>query len=99
MTSHREVLDALLAGLTEERFYNYAPANSWTPEKHEALKWALGMLDAAGEVLERNKSLQDHALTEFNLGASALSANAIRLLNEVPRETAYILEKLKGEGQ
>ena len=41
--------------------------------------------------LQRCQRLFDEALPKFNWGASALDANAIQLLNEVPGEVAAAL--------
>ena len=47
--------------------------------------------------LERAERLFNEALPKFNWGASALDANAIALLNEVPREVRAALVLIKGE--
>lgn len=43
--------------------------------------------------LERTNRLFEKALPKFNWGASALDANAIKLLNEVPREVRAAIAK------
>lgn len=47
------------------------------------------------KALKSAKQLFDEALPKFNWGKSALDANAIRLLNEVPGEVSRALEELK----
>lgn len=47
--------------------------------------------------LERADRLFSEALPKFNWGASALDANAIALLNEVPGEVRRALRLIKGK--
>lgn len=56
-------------------------------------------LDATPQIvraLERAERLFNEALPKFNWGASALDANAIALLNEVPGEVRRALQLVKG---
>jgi hypothetical protein len=46
--------------------------------------------------LKRSIRLFDEALPKFDWGRSALDANAIKLLNEVPGEARAALAKAKG---
>jgi len=46
------------------------------------------------EGLEAAEQLFNEALPQFNWGASALSANAIKLLNEVPAKVRKAIEVL-----
>lgn len=48
--------------------------------------------------LTRVERLIKEAISKFNWGASALDANAIALLNEVPREVHAAILKFRGEG-
>lgn len=48
--------------------------------------------------LVRVERLIKEAISKFNWGASALDANAIALLNEVPKEVHTALLKVRGEG-
>jgi hypothetical protein len=57
------------------------------------------LIAAAPELLKALKSVRrmiDEALPKFNWGASALDANAIRLLNEVPAEVTRAIIKAEG---
>lgn len=56
-------------------------------------------LNAAREGLRAAKQLCDEAIPEFNWGASCLSANAIRVLNEAPGIIARALLSNKGEDE
>lgn len=62
----------------------------------QAIKLAArdALLKRAGEVAERNRRLHDEALPKFNWGASALDANAIGLLNEVPNENRALAAEI-----
>jgi hypothetical protein len=55
-------------------------------------------LDEAREALEAAAELFRVALPQFNWGASALSCDAIMLLNEVPGKVAAALAKLEQAG-
>lgn len=61
---------------------------------------AVGLFDETPtdpeRVLGRVDRLFKEALPKFNWGASALDANAIQLLNEVPGEVAKAMKALKG---
>lgn len=52
--------------------------------------------DEMQTALNAAKRLFDEALPKFNWGASALDANAIRLLNEVPRVVQEAIAKVEG---
>ncbi len=49
------------------------------------------------EALQATKRLIDEALPKFNWGASALDANAIRLLNETPKKVELALSVFEDE--
>ena len=54
------------------------------------------LIEAAPDLLtalERSLRLFNEALPKFNWGASALDANAIKLLNEVPSEVSAAIAK------
>lgn len=55
---------------------------------------------AAFDALTMAKRMIDEALPKFNWGASALDANAIRLLNETPvAVNAALAVYLRGDGR
>lgn len=63
------------------------------------MKKSYRRLDAQPQLvsaLERAERLFNEALPKFNWGASALDANAIALLNEVPGEVRRALRLVKG---
>lgn len=63
------------------------------------LKWDKMVLALFDTIVELRDALRQadklcvEALPKFNWGASALDANAIKLLNEVPREIQRVLER------
>jgi hypothetical protein len=64
------------------------------PEKQVAK--ALECFSSSVGALEQCQRLIDEALPKFNWGASALDANAISLLNDVPIAVHLALRKAKG---
>jgi hypothetical protein len=52
---------------------------------------AVNRIEKLEGVLKRANAMCVHALPQFNWGASALDATAIRFLNEVPAEIAEVL--------
>lgn len=97
-------IDDIESGI-EDGAYDAAD-NPDLPAKKEAMAEALielnegpktydSLLAVAGGALVRARTLFDEALPKFDWGKSALDANAIRLLNEVPREVKTAIGDLK----
>ena len=82
-----------------------AICETFREEKAHAVARALNAATTNQATLARAARLFEEALPKFNWGASALDANAIQLLNEVPGEVRAALDaneklikELKGAG-
>lgn len=80
--------------------YLYDPPEIDAFEREKATLQRLAPVIAAAPdllaALRRTDQLIRVALPKFNWGASALDANAIRLLNEVPGEVSAAIAKAEG---
>jgi phosphatidylserine/phosphatidylglycerophosphate/cardiolipin synthase-like enzyme len=71
---------------------------NWMPfEEAQANAWLAASAQHMLEALKAAKELIDVALPCFNWGQSLLSADAIRLLNEVPIKVSKALDAAKGD--
>ncbi|WYA78875.1 hypothetical protein [Pseudomonas phage Jack] len=70
----------------------YAICETFSEEEAQAVARALNAAITNQATLARAARLFEEALPKFNWGASALDANAIQLLNEVPGEVRATLK-------
>lgn len=93
--------DAIIGG---EWWRIYNPKNEMTVLAQDPIE-ARQILDALNErdilikALERAERLFNEALPKFDWGKSALDANAIALLNEVPIEVKRALSTARGAAE
>jgi len=83
-----------------KRIEEHGPADYGEPFGHYAFRLANYLLRVAAEekllaAVEAALQLCDEALPKFNWGASALDANAIKLLNEVPDQLRAAIAAVK----